>query len=120
MVDHAAGLDGTKGVTEADRLFEALADGKRRAAVGTLLQGPRTSGDLARVVGVTPQALTRHLRVLRRSGVVMADGNDADARLRIYRIAPEAFAPLRSWLDEAERMWSVQLGAFADYAKDRA
>ena len=106
-------------MTGADRLFEALADRTRRAAVGALLQGTRTSGDLARDLGVTPQALTRHLRVLRAAGLVKATGDDADARLRIYRIAPEAFAPLRTWLDEAERMWSVQLAAFADYAKDR-
>ena len=106
-------------MTGVDHLFEALADGTRRAAVEALIERPLTSGDLARTIGVTPQALTRHLRVLRRSGLVRADGDETDARLRIYRVAPEAFATLRSWLDDAERLWSVQLAAFADFVKDR-
>ena len=118
-MDHTAGFDGSRRVTGVNHLFEALADGTRRAAIGTLMRGPRTSGDLARAVGVTPQALSRHLRVLRRSGLIKADGDEADARLRVYRVAPEALAPLRAWLDEAERMWSIQLVAFADYARDR-
>ena len=117
-MDHSTGFPGREDVTDADRLFGALADGTRRSAVKALLQAPRTSGDLARTLGVTPQALTRHLRVLRRSGLVQAEGDEADARLRIYRVAPEAFAPLRTWLDDAERMWSIQLAAFAHFAED--
>jgi DNA-binding transcriptional ArsR family regulator len=101
--------------TEA--LFEALADSTRRAAVVALIAQPHTSGELARSLNVTPQALTRHLRVLRRAGIAKVEGDDRDARLRVYRIDPSSLDPLRRWLDDAERLWSVQLAAFKAYVE---
>lgn len=103
----------------ADALFDAMADPTRRAAVAALIHTPLPSGDLARQLGITPQALTRHLRVLRRAGLVHIQSDATDARLRIYRIAPDAFTPLRTWLAEAERLWATQLAAFAAYAQDQ-
>lgn len=106
-------------MTGVDQLFDALADPTRRAAVGALLAQPHSSGDLARALDVSPQALTRHLRILRRAGLARVDGDEGDARLRIYRIEAAALDPLKNWLAEADRLWSVQLGSFRDYAEGR-
>ena len=100
-------------------LFDALADPTRRAAVAALMTRPHSSGDLARALDVSPQALTRHLRILRRAGLARVDGDDGDARRRIYRIDTAALDPLKQWLAEADRMWSAQLGSFRDYAEAR-
>jgi DNA-binding transcriptional ArsR family regulator len=105
-------------VSETDRLFEAMADGTRRAAIEALIAAPCASGDLARRLAVSPQALSRHLRVLRRAGLVSTGGEADDARRRIYRIEPHALSPLRDWLDRAEAMWGAQLAAFKAFAEN--
>lgn len=104
----------------SDILFEALADPTRRAAVAALIERPLGSSALARTLHVTPQALTRHLRLLRKAGLAQVDGDEADARRRIYRVDPAALDPLRDWLADADRMWSVQLAAFKAHAESDA
>jgi len=116
VVDHRAPLD-RQGVSDADQLFDVLADKTRRAAIGALLERPRSSGELARTLKMSQPALSRHLRALRRAGLVEIEGDEADARLRIYSIRPGALTPLRTWLDEAERLWIDQLAAFKEYAE---
>ncbi len=90
----------------------ALTDPTRRAVVALLARGPQRAGELAVALSMTPPSLSRHLRVLRRSGLVGADDLDDDARVRLYRLRPEALSPLRGWLDEIESFWSDQLDAF--------
>ena len=59
--------------------------------------------------------MSRHLRVLRRSGLIAPEGVDNDARVRMYRLRPEPFGELREWLTEVQGFWNVQLGAFRDH-----
>jgi DNA-binding transcriptional ArsR family regulator len=64
--------------------------------------------------------MSRHLRVLRESGLVETDGGAAapdDARVRTYRLRRAPFAGLRKWLDDVERFWTMELDAFAAYAE---
>lgn len=56
--------------------------------------------------------MSRHLRVLRRSGLVEETHPDFDARVRIYALRAEPIAGLRAWLDETEQLWTEQLAAF--------
>jgi DNA-binding transcriptional ArsR family regulator len=56
--------------------------------------------------------VSRHLRVLRRSGLVEDHGVDDDARLRVYRLRPEPIVALQAWLDQVQAFWSDQLDAF--------
>jgi DNA-binding transcriptional ArsR family regulator len=100
-----------------DAAFGALADATRREVIRALLTEPRRAGELARLVSMSPPALSRHLRVLRRAGVVVEQGAEHDARVRIYRLSPSAFAPIQAWLDEVESLWEDQLGAFKTYAE---
>jgi DNA-binding transcriptional ArsR family regulator len=99
-----------------DTALAALADPTRRAVVDLLRNGPRAAGELAQSMQMSPPALSRHLRVLRHSGLVVGDGAAHDARLRMYRLEPSAFASLRDWLDELEAFWGEQLQAFAAHA----
>ena len=69
---------------------------------------------------MSPPALSRHLRVLRRGGVIVDDTLDDDARVRLYRLRPEVFATLRGWLDEVESFWGDQLQSFKAHAERKA
>ena len=95
-----------------DRTLAALADPHRRGVVDLLSRGPRAAGDLARELGLTPPAMSRHLRTLRQSGLVEESHPTFDARVRIYALRPEPMANLLRWLEDAERLWSAQLTAF--------
>jgi DNA-binding transcriptional ArsR family regulator len=100
-----------------DAAFLALSDANRRDMIRTLLHKPRRAGELAETVSMSPQALSRHLRVLRRAGLVVEEGIETDARVRMYRVHPDAFAPIEAWLAEVEEVWRRQLQAFKAYAE---
>jgi DNA-binding transcriptional ArsR family regulator len=94
----------------------ALADPTRQRVVDLLRQGPRPAGELAAEARVSPAALSRHLRVLRASGLVEVAGVDSDARLRVYRLRRPPFAALQAWLDQVHAFWGEHLDAFAEHA----
>ncbi len=95
-----------------DRTLAALADHERRLAVDLLRVGPRRAGELAAELGLRPSAMSRHLKVLRASGLVEERHPEFDARVRIYSLRPEPMAELKSWLEETQRGWEQQLAAF--------
>jgi DNA-binding transcriptional ArsR family regulator len=101
-------------------LIDSLAEPLRREVVQALVRGPRSPGELARELGVSAPALSRHLRVLREHGLLRESIRGDDARVRDLSLAPEALAPLRDWLDALQRQWQDQLDAFAVHAARRA
>ena len=103
-----------------DSALAALSDPTRRAVVQLLREGPRRAGDLAAALDLTPPGLSRHLRVLRRAGLIDDDEPEEDARVRLYRLEPAGFAPLREWIDELEAFWGDQLAAFKAHAEAQA
>lgn len=100
-----------------DAMFEALADRNRRAVIAVLKEGPRRAGEIAGALELSPPALSRHLRVLRRSGLVEEEGVEEDARVRIYHLRRKPFEELRGWLDDVESFWVGQLSAFRDHVE---
>jgi DNA-binding transcriptional ArsR family regulator len=94
----------------------ALADPTRQRVVDLLRRGPLRAGDLATATRVSPAALSRHLRVLRASGLVEVDGVNSDARLRVYRLRRQPFVALQAWLDQVHAFWGEHLDAFAEHA----
>jgi DNA-binding transcriptional ArsR family regulator len=97
---------------QLDRTLAALADPHRRRVVEVLRAGPRPAGEIAKVVGLAPPAMSRHLRTLRRCGLVEESHPDFDARVRVYALRAGAMDELKAWLEETERMWAAQLLAF--------
>lgn len=80
--------------------------------VDLLSRRPRPAGELARELGLSPPAMSRHLRTLRESGLVEESHPAFDARVRIYALRAEPMVDLLRWLEESERLWSEQLLAF--------
>lgn len=105
------------GPSTLDAAFFALADGTRRAVIRELLHEALRAGELAQRVGMSPPALSRHLRVLREAGLIVEEGVEHDARVRLFNLDHAAFASVRQWLDEVEAHWREQLAAFKDYAE---
>jgi DNA-binding transcriptional ArsR family regulator len=103
--------------TELNATLYALADRNRRAVIDLLKEQPRRAGEIAAALSLTPPALSRHLRVLRRSGLIHEQGVEEDARVRIYRLRKEPFDELRVWLEEVESFWTGELAAFRDHVE---
>lgn len=106
--------------SSVDRTLAALAEPTRRAVVHLLRKKPRRAGELAEALSMSPPAISRHLRVLRKTGLIAEDEQEDDARIRVYRLRREPFSQLREWLDEVEAFWSTQLQSFKEHAERRA
>ncbi len=102
---------------DLDAAFAALSDSSRREMIRVLLHKPRRAGELAASIDMSPQALSRHLRVLRKAGLIAEEGIEADARVRVYSVHPSAFQPVQLWLAQIEELWRGQLHAFKAYAE---
>jgi DNA-binding transcriptional ArsR family regulator/uncharacterized protein YndB with AHSA1/START domain len=89
-------------------VVEALADGTRRAIVERLREGERSVGELATELPVSRPAVSQHLAVLKRAGVV-ADRRDGTRR--IYRLEPAGFETLRRYVED---VWERALARFAE------
>lgn len=97
---------------QLNRAFAALADPTRRAAVELLRRGPRRAGELADELGSTPAGLSRHLRVLRESGLIGEEESEADGRVKVLYLERAPFQAVRGWVEEVEEFWTDQLAAF--------
>lgn len=97
---------------QLDQTFAALADPTRRAILSRLAEGESTVGDLARPFEISRPAISKHLRVLERAGLVKRarDG-------RLSRCGLDA-APMRNaaeWVEEYRQFWESQLDALARF-----
>jgi DNA-binding transcriptional ArsR family regulator len=100
-----------------DRTLRALADPTRRRVVDVLRRGPQRAGELAVALDMTPPAMSRHLRVLKRTGLVDEDELPDDARVRVYRLRGEPFTRLGRWIEDIESLWTDQLASFKEHAE---
>ena len=100
------------------RTFSALADPTRRRVI-QLLRRPHRAGELAVAAAMSPPAMSRHLRVLRASGLVEEETLDGDARVRVYQLRREPFLELEAWLESVASFWSDKLVAFQEHVERR-
>src|SRR5882724_3602730 len=103
---------------ELSAAFGALSDASRRQMLRLLLQKPRRAGELAECLDMSPQALSRHLRVLRKAALVFEQGIERDARVRIYSVQATAFQPVQDFMTQVENLWQRQLQAFKAFAEN--
>jgi DNA-binding transcriptional ArsR family regulator len=85
--------------------------------VDVLRAGPRNAGELSRLVGISPPAMSRHLRQLRGCGLVGETHPDYDARVRVYALKSQPLAELKAWLEVTEQLWVDQLAAFKSHVE---
>ncbi|MFN0024327.1 MAG: ArsR/SmtB family transcription factor [Parvularculaceae bacterium] len=102
-----------------DQTLAALADPVRRRAVELLGERPRRAGELAQALDLGAPAMSRHLGVLRRSGLVEERHDGLDARVRVYSLKDGGTAELKRWLADTESLWAEQLLAFKAHVERR-
>jgi DNA-binding transcriptional ArsR family regulator len=88
--------------------LRALADESRRTVLETLSRGPATVGELATLLPIARPGVSRHLRVLRETGLVEVR---QVAQRRIYSLRPEPLAELDEWLQPYRSLWEHRLNA---------
>jgi DNA-binding transcriptional ArsR family regulator len=102
---------------ELDRTLAALADPTRRAIVERLRKRPLRPSEVAEALSMSRPAMSRHLRVLRRAGLIAQETVEEDARARLIQLRTEPLARLRAWVEDVEAMWGDQLQAFKAHAE---
>jgi DNA-binding transcriptional ArsR family regulator len=100
-----------------DQTLAALADPTRRKVIDLLGSSPKRAGELAAAFGMSAPAMSRHLRVLRKTGLVEETMLEEDARVRVYRLRRRPFDELGSWLEKIELFWADQMQAFKEHAE---
>ncbi|MBM0232186.1 winged helix-turn-helix transcriptional regulator [Micromonospora sp. STR1_7] len=102
-------------VPNLDAAFAALGDPVRRALVARLAQSDATVGELAAPFDLTPQAISHHVGVLRRCGLVeqRREGTKRPCRLRADQLSL-----LGGWIDEQRRAWDDRLDALERHLTD--
>jgi DNA-binding transcriptional ArsR family regulator len=94
------------GASPFSNVVTALADPTRREIFERLASRPRSVGSLALDLPISRPAVSQHLRVLKKAGLV---SDRADGAKRVYQIDPAGLSVMRQWLD---RFWERSLDAF--------
>ena len=102
----------------ADQLtttFAALADPTRRAILARLADGDATVNELAEPFPITVQAVSKHLKVLERAGLIVRARN---AQLRPSRIQGAALKEAADWLADYRGYWDETFDRLDDHLHD--
>ena len=92
---------------ELDDLFAALADSTRRDIIELLLaSGELSIGEVAAPFAISAPAITRHLQVLERAGLIE---RRVERQWRYVRVRPDALKPIETWLSRYKRYWTTAL-----------
>ena len=94
--------------------FAALADPTRRAILARLALGETSVLKLAEPFAMSLPAVSKHLKVLERAGLIT---RSRDAQMRPCRIDVRALKEADDWLEEYRRLWEERLDRLDDYLK---
>src|SRR5213078_4924189 len=105
-------------VAAADHLstiFGALADPTRRAILTRLISGESSVTELAEPFDMSLPAVSKHLKVLERAGLIV---RGREAQWRPCRIEPRALKEVDNWLERYRRFWEQSLDRLDDYLRE--
>ncbi len=92
--------------------FAALADPTRRAILARLASGEASVTELAEPFTMSLPAVSRHLKVLERAGLI---ARGREAQWRPCRLEAAALKPVDHWLDSYRRFWAAKLDRLESY-----
>jgi DNA-binding transcriptional ArsR family regulator len=95
--------------------FAALADPTRRAILARLAQGDATVNQLAEPFPITIQAVSKHLKVLERAGLI---ARARSAQLRPSRLQGEALREAAEWLSDYRGFWEETFDRLGEHLED--
>lgn len=101
-----------------DRLsstFAALADPTRRAILARLALGETTVKELAEPFEMTAPAISKHLKVLEKAGLI---SRGRDAQWRPCKLEPQALKSVDDWLERYRRLWEERFDRLEEYLRE--
>ena len=96
-------------------IFAALADPTRRAILARLALGESSVTEIARPFKISLPAVTKHLKVLERSGLI---ARGREAQWRPCRLEPKRFREVADWVEQYRRFWEESFDRLDDYLKE--
>ncbi len=106
-----------RAATTAD-VFNAIAEPRRRAVIGVLADGKEYAvGDVVVRLRMSQPAVSKHLGVLRKVGVVSVVKR---GQHRMYRLEAAKLKPVHDWANTFEHFWTHQLGRIKERAERKA
>jgi DNA-binding transcriptional ArsR family regulator len=106
MVNYSAALDAT---------FSALSDPTRRAILARLSRGDVNVTELAEPFDVSLPAVTKHLNVLQRAGLLV---REKEGRVRRCQLVASPLKQAADWIERYRRFWEGQLDSLARYLEE--
>jgi DNA-binding transcriptional ArsR family regulator len=100
---------------ELSLTFAALADPTRRAILDRLAGGEATVAELAGPFSISQQAVSKHLKVLERAGLIT---RSRDRQARPCRLVPGRLDPAAGWIEEHQRLWAQRHDRLAAHLED--
>jgi DNA-binding transcriptional ArsR family regulator len=101
-------------MTSLDATFAALADPTRRAILARLAGGESSVMELAKPFAMSLPAVSKHLKVLERAGLI---ARSREAQWRPCRIEPRALKEVDDWLEHYRRFYDESFDRLGDYLK---
>jgi DNA-binding transcriptional ArsR family regulator len=95
--------------------FAALADPTRRAILARLARGDLSVGELVRPFKISQPAITRHLQVLQRAGLITRSRH---AQWRPCRLEAKPLQEVAAWVEEYRRFWEESFDRLDDFLAD--
>jgi DNA-binding transcriptional ArsR family regulator len=95
--------------------FAALADPTRRAILARLAMGETSVSDLAEPFDMSLPAVSKHLKVLERAGLI---ARGREAQWRPCRLKPIALREVDDWLEKYRRFWEERFDRLDDYLRE--
>ena len=100
---------------ELDAIFSALANPTRRAILSRLVDGQASVGEIAAPLAMSQPAVSRHLKVLERAGLIE---RDIDEQRRPARLRAQQMAAAVGWLNEFKAFWGASFDQLDDVLRD--
>jgi DNA-binding transcriptional ArsR family regulator len=101
---------------ELDRVFHALADRTRRRLLAQLAERPSTVTELAAPFEMSLPAVSKHIKVLERAGLIT---RTVDGRLHRCSLGAAPLRGVAAWLDPYRTFWTTTLDALARFVEER-
>ena len=103
-------------VNQLTDVLSAISHPTRRAIIRQLANGPARFLDVAEPFDVALNAVTKHLKLLERAGLI---GREKQGREVFISLRPAPLRLVAAWVHEYERFWNKKLDEFEGYFKDK-
>ena len=102
--------------SELDHIFAALADPTRRAILQALARRPATINEIAKPFSVSLNAISKHVMVLERAGLLR---REVHGREHVCRLQARPLEDATAWLEHYRQFWEVRLDALERYVSNK-